>query len=688
VNLRLYWHPAADATGRLTSNEGVIPDMAQKKMLLGRTAARLCFPHWWGNRHMASSEAVVSQDFGAATDFFDLFRAGELVARYPEVRGLLADLDGPEMVRAGQLLGRLHPADVLRVHPSTQAITVAITGHGTVAQLQPALTAELARHGLLARSVVSPFDSYVFDLSDPASSLYVGKPDLTICLLDATAIFDEVPVPWRPEDVRRVFAEKLRIIEQIAGTFAKSGHGTLVLNTMPLPYQFPAQLIDYRSRAALGALWREGNAELLRLTEPSPAVVVLDLDPLTEDLRLTDPRLSVYAGAPFSAELMASYAREVGHLASGLAGRGRKCLVLDLDGTLWDGVLGEDGVDGIEMSHGYRGQAFRAFQRVIKQVGAQGVLLAVASKNEVSAVREVMRDRTDMTLREEDFVRVVANWRPKHENLSEIAQALNLGLDSFVFVDDSPYECGLVRRELPSVAVVCVDGDPALHAGRLLRDGWFSSGDSTDEDRSRTVKYRDELARKDFLDSFESIDDYLRELKVVVRVRQAGPGDVPRISQLTLRINQFNLTTRRLQQPEVSALLRDPEWMVLAINASDRFGDNGLVGAIFARRQADAIQIDNFVLSCRVFSRGIEQGCLAALLDHAVASGATAVYGEYRPTAKNGVVGDLYLRYGFQAMTTAADDGGSLRFRHDLRELLARPVHLHMDEDIERRVSP
>jgi FkbH-like protein len=632
---------------------------------------------------MASSEAKISRSYGSATDFFELFRSGDLAARYPEVPALLEGLETPGIIRAGQLLGRLDPADVLRVHPATKTVSIAITGHGTVAQLQPPLVAELARHGLLARSVIAPFDSYIFDLADSASRLYEDKPDIAVCLLDATVIFDEVPIPWRPQDVRRIFSEKLRVFEQITMTFAKSGHGTLVLNTMPLPRQFTAQLVDYQSRAALGVLWREGNAALLKLMETNPAVIVLDLESLAEDLPLADQRLRVYAGAPFAAEVMASYAREVGHLASGLAGHGRKCLVLDLDGTIWDGVLGEDGIDGISVSGGHRGRAFREFQQIVRQIGAQGVLLAVASKNEVSAVRAVLQHRSDMTLREEDFVRIAANWRPKHENVAEIAQALNLGLDSFVFVDDSPYECGLVRRELPDVAVVCVDGDPALHAGRLLRDGWFTTRDSTEEDRGRTAKYRDELVRKDFLDNFASIEDYLHELRVVVRVRAAGPGDVPRLSQLTLRTNQFNLTTRRMQQPEVATLLQDPGWLVLAIDASDRFGDNGLVGAIFARRHADAIHIDNFVLSCRVFSRGIEQGCLAALLDYATSAGLAAVFGEYRPTAKNGIVGDLYPRYGFQPVTAAAGGEGAATFRHDLREPLVRPAHLRMEEDFE-----
>jgi FkbH-like protein len=633
---------------------------------------------------MTTTEAPT--ETGSAAEFFALFRDGQLAARYPEVAGLLAEVSGPEFTRAGQLLGRLDPDEVLRAHPGTTAVTVAVTGHGTLSPLLPALTAEFARHGMLVRPVVSEFDGYVFDLSDPGSRLYAAEPDLTLCLLDAMTVFDEVPVTWRPADVERVFAEKLRVVEHLVATFEAGNRGTLVLNTIPLPRRFSAQLVDHRSRATLGAVWREANARLLRLAEAHPAVVVVDLEPLlAEGVPASDPRLSVYAKAYLSPDLLARYAREIGHLARGLTGRGKKCLVVDLDGTVWGGVLGDDGIDGIEVSESYRGEAFRAFQRAVKQLGSQGVLLAVASKNELSLVREALRDRHDMTLREDDFVRVAANWRPKHDNLVELADALNLGVDSFVFVDDSPYECGLVRETLPGVAVVRVDGDPALHIEKLLRDGWFDARELTAEDRTRVTKYRDELVRKDFLDSFDSIQDYLRELKVTVRLADVADREVPRVSQLSLRTNQFNLTTRRLQQAEVRALLDDPAWLVLAIHASDRFGDNGLVGAVFTRRDGDDLHIDNFVLSCRVFSRGIEQACLAALVDHARATGAAAVYGGYRPTAKNGIVKDLYPRYGFAE--AGARDGGATLFRHDLRTPLARPDHLSLEQNIAGGVS-
>jgi FkbH-like protein len=284
-------------------------------------------------------------------------------------------------------------------------------------------------------------------------------------------------------------------------------------------------------------------------------------------------------------------------------------------------------------------------------------------------------------VREEDFVRIIADWRPKTANLAELAEALNLGTDSFVLVDDSAYERGLVRRELPGVVTIGIDDEPALHAERLLSDGWFDARDLTGEDRARPARYRDEIARKSFLDNFDSIGDYLRELAIEVRFCRAAEAEVARVSQLTLRTNQFNLTTVRLQPPDVRQWLDDPAALVATIRSADRFGDNGLVGAVFARREAETMHIENFLLSCRVFSRGIEQACLASLLEHARATGAAAVTGSYRRTAKNHAVADFYPRHGFKP--AGSGGGETVSFRHDLLEIASPPEHIQLTVNLE-----
>lgn len=617
----------------------------------------------------------------AHAELLRLHRDGQLADRFPAAVRLLDGLSDDELASAGRLLARLDPAAVARAHPGVRAVTVAVTGHGTLAALVPALTGQLARHGLLMRPHVTEYDGHVFALGDPESALYAADPDLVVCVLDADLVFGRLPVPWRVEDVAEAAAGRLAELRRLAARYQETGRGTLVFNTVPLPQRYRAQLVDHASRAGLGVRWREFNIGLLRLAEEHPSVAVVDLDPLVaEGHPADDVRLSLYAKAHLSAELLGRYARELGHLARHLAGRTKKCLALDLDDTLWGGVLGEDGPEGLAVSEGYRGEAFTAFQRVVKQLGSQGPLLAAVSKNDPEPVRAMLRDHPGMTLREDDFVRVAASWRPKPEALTELAAALNVGADSFVFVDDSPYERGLVRHSLPGTAVVDIDGEPALHLERLLYDGWFDVLELTAEDRARAARYRAELDRKDFLDTFDSIEDYLRELGVRARLERMRDEDAARVAQLTLRTNQFNLTTRRLQRPEVRAFAADPDALVLTLRSGDRFGENGLVGALFLRRDGDELHIDNFLLSCRVFARGLEQACLAAVLRHARATGARAVLAGYRESPRNAKVADLYPRYGF---APAGDGPWPRTFRHDLAEIVGVPGHLELTADLE-----
>jgi FkbH-like protein len=618
------------------------------------------------------------------TTLAELNRAGRLVTEYARVPQLLRGLTADDLGRAGRLLAALDVDAVRAAHPEVPEVRVAVTGHGTIAGLVPVLTAELARHELLLRPYVTGFGTWLAELLDPGSALYASRPDLVLCVLDPMVVAEELPLPWRPEDVERVLAEKIDLLDAVAGT-ARSAVGTLVLNTLPLPHQLTAQLVDHRSRARLGAVWREANARLLRLGEAHPGLVVIDLDPLlAKGIRASEARLATYAKAYLSPELLAAYAHEAGHLVRHVTGRTRKCLVLDLDETLWDGVLGDDGADGVRVGvdAGYKAAAFHEFQRVVKQIGSQGVLLAAVSKNDDEPVRRVLAEHPGMVLREADFVHITANWEPKHGNLAALAGLLNLGVDAFVFADDSPFERGLVRRELPAVAVVDLDDEPALHVERLLADGWFDVRELTAEDRARPQLYRAEAARGDLARRLGSLEDYLNDLGVTVTLAPLREADLARVSQLTLRTNQFNLTTERLTLEQVRDWAADGGSMVLTIRAADRFGDSGLVGALFLRQDEDVVSIGNFLLSCRVFGRGIEEACLAEVLRHARESGANAVVGSFRASARNGKVTGLYPRNGFIEEPTGA--GSPQLFRHTLTDLAPPPGHLRINATFER----
>ncbi|MFE0514806.1 HAD-IIIC family phosphatase [Streptomyces sp. NPDC058964] len=612
----------------------------------------------------------------------DLAARGRLEEAYDEVAPLLAELaddPGPRSDwarRAGRLLARADRDAVLARHPCVDRLTVAITGQSTAADVVEPLTGELARHGLLLNPVVGDHGAYLRDLADPSGVFHGLEADMAICLLDDTTVFAEVPAVWGPDDVERAAEEVAARLEGLVRHYASAGGATLVLNTVPLPRERTHQLVDHRSRARLGVVWREFNVRLLRLGAEAPGVVVIDLDPLVAASGpVADARLAQYAGARIGAALLDAYAREVAHLARALTGRTRKCLVLDLDHTLWDGVLGDDGADGIAAAGTLRGEAFGTFQRTVRQLAAQGVLLAVSSKNERGAVLDALRTHPDLQLREGDFASVRADWEPKSGHLAAVAAALGIGDDALVFADDSPAERAEVRHSGVRAAVVPLDGEPALHVQRLLADGWFDTLALTDEDRARAGHYRAAQARAALRAEAGSHEDFLRGLDITVDLSAPLAHEHERLAQLTQRTNQFNLNGVRLTPAEAAGAAADPDRLLLVARTADRFGANGLTGALLATHEGDVLRLDNIWLSCRVLARGVEQSVLATVLAHARDAGHGAVLAAFRLTAKNGRARDFYPSLGF---TAAGERDGALLFRHDLRRLPPAPEHVRI----------
>jgi FkbH-like protein len=595
------------------------------------------------------------------------------VEDYVRLGASLAASGWEERMKAGRRLERIDADAIAAAHPKLGRVRVAVVGNSTIAPLAAHLLAAGAVQRLVLDVHVSDYGQYRTDLLDPSSDVYGFGPRIVACVLDEHAIVDELPVPWTAEDVEQALERRRAELEGLAAAFrAAAPDALLVLNTIPLTRTTAHQLVDHRSRSRAGAAWRRFNAALLELG--GDQVVTVDLEAAAADVALAgDPRVSAYGRQHLPDAVLARLAGEIAALARHAAGQGRKCLVVDLDNTLWGGVLAEDGRDGIVLSDDYEGAAFRRFQSVVKQLGSQGVLLAVCSKNDLAEVQGTFAQHPDMVLRERDFAAVSATWRPKPDNLREIAAALNLDPDSFVFVDDSRFECALVGHEHAGTAVVELGTDPALHVDALLADSWFATLALTGDDRRRLETYRSAGERQSFLANCDTLENYLQGLGTRVRIAPPADHEVARVAQLTMRTNQFNLTTERM---DVAQVERHPG--VLAVHSGDRFGEDGLVGAVFTREDGDVLVIENLLLSCRVFSRGIEQAALGHVLHDAHRRGLRAVVGEYRPSRKNGKVADFYARHGFAA---ADAEGDRSRFIHALEQLPEPPSHITIDDE-------
>jgi FkbH-like protein len=341
-------------------------------------------------------------------------------------------------------------------------------------------------------------------------------------------------------------------------------------------------------------------------------------------------------------------AKAVVDIVKAISGNVRKCLILDLDNTIWGGVIGDDGMENIQIGELGMGHAFDELQTWAKELKQRGIILAACSKNEEDTAKQPFQEHPEMTLRLEDIAVFVANWENKVDNIKYIQKILNIGFDTIVFLDDNPFERNLVRELLPDVTVPELPEDPSLVVSYLCSLNLFETASFSEEDLRRTQQYREEITRTDFQKSFTSIDDYLSSLGMVSAVKAFDDFSLPRVAQLTQRSNQFNLRTVRYTEADVDRIRKSEKFITLSFHLRDKFGDYGLIGVVIVKKLAgNGAFIDTWIMSCRVLKRGMEEFIVNQMAKQARQAGVYRLVGEYLPTAKNKMVMDLYLQMGF-----------------------------------------
>ncbi|WP_329564335.1 HAD-IIIC family phosphatase [Kitasatospora sp. NBC_01266] len=612
-----------------------------------------------------------------------LKRAGltEPAERVRELLGLLVAAGEPlDLEAAGSLLSGPVQREQLAAAGGFADYRLALLGSSTLDALAPLLTAHLVGAGVLPEIRSAGFNQWRFEILSGAPGLKDLRPQLSALLLDEAAVFEGVVERLDLAEIEQRCAAFPGELEQWLTATAQTLGGLVALATVPLGPLTRDRFVDYRGKARLVAAWYRMNAELLALAGRHESVVVLDLAAVAErsGRLFAADRMRHVAGQVYAPEFLAGYAGELAKVVRAALGRAAKCLVLDLDNTLWGGVVGDDSVAGLKLGGAFPGSAHRELQLLAKDFMAQGVMLAVASKNEEVIAREAVASHPEMALKPADFVAFAANWNPKPDNVRRIAEQLNIGVDAMVFVDDNPVERGLMAELLPQVATVPLPADPAGYASTLAARGDFNVLSLTAEDRGRTELYRSRAARAELAGAASSLTEYLESLESELTIEPVNPLNAVRIAQLFGKTNQFNLTGRRYGLPEVEAGAAD----FFAARLTDRFGDNGLIAALALGREADGARtVENFVLSCRVFSREVEDAILGLVLRAAAAEGAPAVLASYTRTAKNGQFAGFYAAAGFTETAPGA-------FRHDLRELSELPRWIRINQPEEAfRVS-
>ena len=558
-------------------------------------------------------------------------------------------------------------------------VRLAVLGSSTLDHLLASIRVGGLRRGIYIDTYLGSYGQYRQELFDPGSELHRFRPNAVLFALDAQHMLAETRSYNRRSGAEAAASTQIEDL-RACWRIARDNFGCQVLQQTILP-MLPS-LMGGNEHRLLGSPRRLADQlnEQLRIAADTDGVDILAIDHRAAEDGLAawyDPVLWHRAKQEVHPAAAPLYGDLVARLLAAQQGRSFKCLALDLDNTLWGGVIGDDGLEGIVLGQGSAaGEAFVAFQRYAQALSQRGIILAVCSKNDDNNARLPFEAHPDMILRPADIACFVANWDDKPANLRRIAERLNIGIDAIVFVDDNPFERHLVRRELPQVAVPELPDDPALYARCLAQAGYFEALQVTDEDLERTRQYQETLSRESLRASATDLRSYLESLRMELRWQPFERIGLPRIVQLINKTNQFNLTTRRYTEAEICEAMADPRVLTLQLRLVDQFGDNGIIGIVIGRFEENGsdMLLDTWLMSCRVLGRQVEEATLNLVAAQAAELGAHRLIGEYRPTAKNGMVREHYAKLGFT--TLAEFEGGRTRWTRTLPDFDPYPTFI------------
>ena len=535
---------------------------------------------------------------------------------------------------------------------------IAVIGSFTTSLLAKAVACAAVQEGMQPELYEGLYGAWRQEALNPASGLTAFGPDLVCICVDARELLEDLPLGADAAAVGDRLDAQTRDFAAVWAALCAGRKVEIIQDLLVPPAATLTGLAERRAPAGVAAFVAALNDRLIAAA--GSRVAWIETDRLACEIGLNrwfGRRHYYLSKQPFDPKFLPDYAMMFRRAWRSAFARAKKVLVLDLDNTLWGGVVGDDGVGGLILGPDTpAGEAFADWGRHVKALSRRGVILAVCSKNDPEIAAAAFQ-HPHMALSLSDIACFHCSWEDKVEGLRRIAETLNLGVDSFVFADDNPAECALVRERLPEVAVVELGDDPTTFIDRLETGRWFGAESYSPEDFRRATAY---AARSRAAAAAENVDlaSHLESLAMVGRLTPATVDDLPRLAQMEQKTNQFNLTTRRYTSEQIRALIDRGDARVVAFRLADRFGDHGLVASLIAIREGDDLRIDNWLMSCRVFSRSAEAFILRRLAEWAATQGVARLTGEYLPTAKNGVVKALYARLGFRPM--AGDPPGRL----------------------------
>jgi FkbH-like protein len=537
--------------------------------------------------------------------------------------------------------------------PSKRSIKLAILGSYTTSHLINMLALVGAQQEIELEIYESQYAQYRQDILDPDSNLYAFDPDFILLAVHE----GEIALKGLSKDPREDLASECQRWTSLWTLLQERSRAHIIQHNFVVSSDAPMGHLATRVQGSKYQMTQRLNLGLAEHCDSRVSIV--DCDRLASEYgkgRWFDPRYWNLAKTALSIEAMPVLASHTLAVIAAELGLSKKCLVLDLDNTLWGGVVGEEGLANLKLGSDANGEAFVDFQKYILGLQEKGVVLAVCSKNNEKDAKEPFEKHPEMLIQLDHIACFVANWEPKPENLKKIAKELNLGLDSLVFVDDNPAERSIVRQFLPQVDVLDLPQDPAYYKTALSNYPWFETSSFTAEDTQRTAQYQARAKMEALKQPSQSIDDFYRSLDMKATILPFDEINLPRIVQLIGKTNQFNLTTKRHNAQAIQAFMEDPDCLHLYVRIKDQFTDHGLVSVLIALRTGTVLEIDTWLMSCRVIGRTVENSMLSVLTEKAKEMGCTTIKGVYVPTEKNLPVENLFRDFDFTEEQTASEE--------------------------------
>ena len=558
-------------------------------------------------------------------------------------------------------------------------LKIGILSSFTLNGLDEILRVKCSELEIRCQSYVADYNQYNQEILNTKSGLYKFSPDITFLILDIRSLLGDYfyfPYSISANERKSIVKEKIVELENLISHFKNNTNSKLVITNFNIPSYSPNGIIETKSEFGFHDIIQGINDGLKNFVKKQNSIYVFNFNQFVSnhgEKNIFDERQFHIGNIQIAFNYIPYLAHELMSYVKPIFSINRKCVVLDLDNTLWGGIVGEDGFNGIELGQASNGKAFVEFQKYLLSLWQQGIILALNSKNNFDDAIKVIQEHPEMILREKHFGSIQINWNDKAENMQKISEELNIGLNSFVFFDDDRTNQERIKSEFPEILTIDLNSDPSTYVKKLKELNDFNVLQRTNEDNKRGEMYSQQRQRNELKESISNLDDFLKKLDIKVKIQNATNFNIPRISQLTLKTNQFNLTTKRYQENDIRQLVDDPKIRIGCAQVQDKFGDNGITSVFIIEKEEKKWIIDSFLQSCRIIGRGIENAIMSEILKDAKENNVEKVYANFIPTKKNKPAEEFLPQNGFKKEND--------NWVFDLNDQIKSPRHLTINVD-------